>query len=193
MFSQDLLTDACTESRPLWGAAVHLVPSICSNLNLYDFCTMHLRTVKNSDFETIASWISDAAAARRWAGPLLSFPFMAAELPVALAIPGCETSSYCLVNDGHAPLGFGQHWVFQVDAVHLGRIIVDPNARGRGLGRVLCQYLIEAALDATRARAVTLRAYRDNATAVALYESLGFSEVAAESTDEVLFMRKAVS
>lgn len=154
---------------------------------------MYMRIAKISDFETISSWIPDAAAARRWAGPLLSFPFAAADLPAALAIPGCETSSLCLVNDDQAPLGFGQYWVFQVDAVHLGRIIVDPNARGRGLGRRLCQQLIEAAIEATRAKAVTLRAYRDNATAVALYESMGFSEVAAESTDEILFMRKAVS
>lgn len=154
---------------------------------------MYLRTLNNSDFETIASWIPDAAAARRWAGPLICFPFLAEDLPAALAIPGCETTSYCLIDDKQTPLGFGQHWVFQAEAVHLGRIIVDPHARGRGLGRRLCQQLIEAALNASRAKAITLRVYRTNAAAVALYESLGFSVDATESTDDILFMRKAIS
>lgn len=54
---------------------------------------------------------------------------------------------------------------------------------------MLCQQLISAALRSTSATAVTLRAYRDNFTAVELYSSLGFSEVAAESTDDVLFMK----
>ena len=45
------------------------------------------------------------------------------------------------------------------------------------------------ALNATSARAVTLRVYRDNAVAMNLYSSLGFVEVDAESTDDVLFMR----
>ncbi|XLZ69957.1 GNAT family N-acetyltransferase [Massilia sp. SR12] len=154
---------------------------------------MHLRPANGPDFETIASWIPDAAAARRWAGPLLSYPFTAADLPAALAIPGCQTSSHCLVDDYiETPLGFGQYWVFQADAVHLGRIIIAPDARGRGLGRALCQHLIEAALAGTQAKAVTLRAYRDNVAAVDLYESLGFAEVESESTNEVLFMRKAI-
>jgi len=153
---------------------------------------MHLRAATIADFEIVASWIPDAAAARRWAGPLLVYPFAASDLPAALAIPGCETASYCLVDGDQRPSGFGQHWVSQAGAVHLGRIIVAPEARGRGIGRLLCQHLIDAALHSTQATAVTLRAYRSNAGAVALYESLGFSEVASESTDEILFMRKMV-
>jgi len=73
--------------------------------------------------------------------------------------------------------------------VHLGRIIVGPEFRGRGLGRELCVQLISAALQATTATAVTLRAYKDNLAAVALYSSLGFVEVASESTDDAVFMK----
>lgn len=151
---------------------------------------MKLRPPVEPDYAEIVSWIPDAEAARRWAGPLLTFPFSAADLPAALAAPGCEASSYCLSDVDQRPLGFGQHWIFQPGAVHLGRIIVSPDARGRGVGRVLCEQLLTAAVQSSQAKAVTLRVYRDNAAAVALYASLGFCEVTAESSDQLLFMKK---
>jgi ribosomal protein S18 acetylase RimI-like enzyme len=148
-----------------------------------------LRTPSASDYAAIASWIPDAAAGLRWAGPRLPFPFTPSDLPALLAVPGGGEFSYSMIDSSANPCGFGQHWVLQHGAVHLGRIIVAPNARGRGLGRVLCQQLISASLHSTSATAVTLRAYRDNLVAVGLYSSLGFVEVAAESTKDVLFMR----
>jgi limonene-1,2-epoxide hydrolase len=45
-----------------------------------------------------------------------------------------------------------------------------------------------AAVQATGAQALTLRVYRGNAVAHALYASLGFQPVPSQSTDEVLFM-----
>ncbi|MCY0386614.1 hypothetical protein OVY01_05050 [Robbsia sp. Bb-Pol-6] len=39
---------------------------------------------------------------------------------------------------------------------------------------------------------VTLRAYRDNVVALNLYASLGFVEVSADSTEEVVFMQTRV-
>ncbi|MBI2747320.1 MAG: GNAT family N-acetyltransferase [Burkholderiales bacterium] len=148
-----------------------------------------LRTPTSDDYAVIASWVTDAAACLRWAGPRLPFPFAAADLPSLLAIPDGRDSSYCLIDEAGVVCGFGQHWVMQPDAVHLGRIIVAPSARQRGLGRALCRQLISAALHATGATSVTLRAYRDNPIAVKLYGDLGFREVAAESTEDVLFMR----
>jgi ribosomal protein S18 acetylase RimI-like enzyme len=151
---------------------------------------MLIRTTTASDYEAIASWVPDAAAGLRWAGPRLPFPFVASDLGALLATPGRRESSYSLIDDSAKPCGFGQHWVLQHGAVHLGRIIVDPNSRGRGIGRVLCQRLISAALQSTSATAVTLRVYKDNLVAMRLYSTLGFVEVAAESTDDVFFMRR---
>jgi ribosomal-protein-alanine N-acetyltransferase len=148
-----------------------------------------LRVPTNSDYAAIASWIPDAEAAVRWAGPHLSFPFGASDLPALLAVPGGGESSYSLIEGSVNLCGFGQHWVLQPGAVHLGRIIVAPDARGRGLGRELCQRLISAALKSTAAEAVTLRAYRDNVVALNLYKNLGFVEIASESTEDMLFMK----
>jgi RimJ/RimL family protein N-acetyltransferase len=148
-----------------------------------------LRAPTSADYQAIAAWIPDAQAAHRWAGPLLPFPFSAAELPALLAMPDGGKSSYCLEDGAGALRGFGQHWVIHPGAVHLGRIIVAPGMRGTGMGRALCELLISAALEATRARTVTLRVYRDNLPAVRLYQSLGFSEYDTAPGSEVLAMQ----
>jgi ribosomal protein S18 acetylase RimI-like enzyme len=148
--------------------------------------TLTLRQPHVSDYDALASWITDATACLRWAGPRVPFPFSAVELPELLRVPGGE--SYFLAEGHDAPHAFGQHWVDQPGAVHLGRIIVSPTRRGAGVGRLLCTQLMAEALRSTGASSVTLRVYRDNRTAVALYSSLGFSPVEAKSDPQVLFM-----
>lgn len=147
-----------------------------------------IRTPEPADYEVIASWVPDAESCLRWAGPRVKFPFTAVELPRLLGMAGGQ--SYCLAEGSASPLGFGQHWVLKPGAVHLGRIIVSPTARGQGLGRLLCQLLVAQAIAATGATEVTLRVFRNNTTALSLYWSLGFSAVAAESSEDVLFMRR---
>jgi [ribosomal protein S18]-alanine N-acetyltransferase len=117
----------------------------------------------------------------------MRFPFTVAELPELLAVPG--GSSHCIGEPDAGPLGFGQYRVPTAGVAHLSRIIVAPHARGRGIGKSLCTLLIAHAVAATAARAVTLRVYRDNAAAMAVYAGLGFACVDAESTDELSFMR----
>jgi [ribosomal protein S18]-alanine N-acetyltransferase len=147
-----------------------------------------LRIPEAADWQVIASWVWDAKSCLRWAGPLVPFPFTAAELPRLLAVSGGQ--SYCLAEGTASPVGFGQHRVRRPGAVHLARIIVAPAARGQGLGRLLCQLVIARAIEATSATEVTLFVFRDNIAALSLYSSLGFSAVEAESTQDGLFMRR---
>lgn len=146
-----------------------------------------LRPPQATDYEALASWIPDATACLRWAGPLIPFPLAATSLPGYLAVP--NGTSYVLADGSGMPSAFGQHWVNTPGAVHLGRIIVSPAARGTGLGRSLCQQLIAEAIRTTRAASITLRVYRDNFAALSLYSSLGFVPEEANSDNEVLFMR----
>jgi GNAT superfamily N-acetyltransferase len=75
----------------------------------------------------------------------------------------------------------------------LRRMFVAPDARRRGVGRALIVRMLEEAREAghTRLRLVTVPAF---ATAIALYESLGFEHVSPfrESTapDAVFMERK---
>jgi ribosomal protein S18 acetylase RimI-like enzyme len=150
-----------------------------------------LRTPEKADYKAIAAWISDKKACSRWAGPSVPFPFAAANLPELLAVEGC--SSYCLSDSDNRCVGFGQFWPGKQGAVHIGRIIVSPEARGNGAGRLLCEKLIAKAREATGASTVTLRVYRDNHTAHSLYSSLGFFVIESESTDDLLFMSTTVN
>jgi ribosomal protein S18 acetylase RimI-like enzyme len=114
------------------------------------------------------------------------FPFAAANLPELLAVEGC--SSYCLSDIDNHCIGFGQFWPGKQGAVHIGRIIISPETRGYGAGRLLCEKLIEKAKQSTGASTVTLRVYRANHAARPLYSSLGFSVIESESTHDLLFM-----
>lgn len=147
-----------------------------------------LRMPQPDDYAVIADWVPDAKACVRWAGPLVPFPFAAAELQQLLTVS--NASSYCLVAPGTSPFGFGQHFVVEQGSVHLGRIIVSPTARGKGIGRELCRQLIAQAIEVTAAGAVTLWVYRDNTAAIHLYSSLGFIPVESRSTEEALFMER---
>lgn len=146
-----------------------------------------LRIPIASDYDSIASWIPDATACARWAGPYLRFPFAARELPELLVVK--DARSFSMAHGDGRPLGFGQFWRRDENTVHLGRIIVSPHERWRGYGTMLCRLLMAQALQATDAQAVTLRVYRDNATAFAIYSKLGFLVVESESNADVFAMQ----
>ena len=60
-----------------------------------------------------------------------------------------------------------------VDAWHVMNIAVDPDHRGRGIARMVLERLFELTADDAR-RGYTLEVRVSNATAIALYERLGF-------------------
>jgi ribosomal protein S18 acetylase RimI-like enzyme len=70
---------------------------------------------------------------------------------------------------------------------HLARIILAPDARGQGLGTTLCELLMAEAAHSTGAGAFTLRVYRDNDPALAIYERLGFAVVPGLSDERGFF------
>ncbi len=66
------------------------------------------------------------------------------------------------------------------ESVYLYSLWLDPAARGLGLGRTLVAEAVNWAR-AQRAQRVTLRVHVQNATARAVYESLGFTLMAPET------------
>jgi ribosomal-protein-alanine N-acetyltransferase len=61
-----------------------------------------------------------------------------------------------------------------VDAWHVMNIAIDPPHRGRGIATMLLERLFEVTADDMR-RGYTLEVRVSNATAIALYERLGFT------------------
>ncbi len=148
----------------------------------------NLRPVQPSNYAIVASWPESAGATQRWAGPGVPFPLPPERFAQVLELevrPG-----WALLDEQGVCVGFGQYWMTGAGTAHLGRIIVSPLARGRGLGRLLVQSLSAQALRESGIQRLTLRVYRDNSAAVALYRDLGFQQVEASSTPELLFMQR---
>ncbi|TFZ45699.1 GNAT family N-acetyltransferase [Stenotrophomonas maltophilia] len=149
---------------------------------------LQLRPVQPSHYATVASWPESTEATQRWAGPGVPFPLPPERFAQVLEL--AKRPGWVLLDGQGQCLGFGQYWMTAAGTAHLGRIIVSPLARGRGLGRLLMQALSAQALREDGTQQLTLRVYRDNTAAVALYRDLGFQQVDASSTPELLFMRR---
>lgn len=149
--------------------------------------TEYLRPVQPPHYAAIGAWLDSAGATQRWAGPGVPYPLGSDAFAQALQLQ--QRPGWVLLDaHGHC-LGFGQHWPTTSGTLHLGRIIVSPQARGRGLGRVLMQALMAQALQSGGVERLTLRVYRDNVAAVSLYRDLGFQPLENASTPELLFMQ----
>ncbi len=131
---------------------------------------MRLRPAKKDDLRVIISWIPDAAECRRWAGPAVNFPLTPESLVQEIAFSA--NNSYCLEKAGN-PVGFGQLIHKSEQLIHAARIIIAPCERRQGYGRKLCQSLINRAAELKYSR-ISLNVYKNNPTALRLYQSLGF-------------------
>ena len=64
---------------------------------------------------------------------------------------------------------------------YIGNVIVDPHCRGRGLGRLLIEYLFDLAVERLVLPEVRISVFSDNTTALLLYAALGFSPYEIEA------------
>jgi len=83
---------------------------------------------------------------------------------------------------GNRPVGLIAAQRQSSESVYLYSLWLDPEARGRGLGRTLVAEAVGWARS-QRVRRVTLRVHVDNEAARAVYDSLGFTVSAGESGD----------
>lgn len=179
---------SATEQRPTYPSTRTCAKSHGSQrTEPYAHMTLTLRSPRIVDFETVASWISDARACSRWAGPQLRFPFSAAEL--TKLINATATNSFCLSPENGDLVGFAQYFDKGNGVVRLSRVIVSPSHRGRGFGKLLCELLMQEALKCIKVESFSLGVYRDNPAAIATYSKLGFSPVEEDSTAERLSMK----
>jgi ribosomal protein S18 acetylase RimI-like enzyme len=138
-----------------------------------------LRTATMHDFNVILGWISSPEALAYWGGPLPTWP--PDPRKTWGEIQNNDPDSFTLVDSAGTILAFGQVFKREPGAVHLGRIIVSPEQRGKGIGRILVGQLIDAGIARHQPTKVTLNVYRDNQPAVKLYKSLGFEVVSEDA------------
>jgi ribosomal protein S18 acetylase RimI-like enzyme len=142
-----------------------------------------LRPACLEDIQIVLTWVGTADLLRLWGGPALSFPPTPGT--VWSTIEATSQNSYSLINSAGQLAGFAQA-LPRGSSVHLARIIVSPSLRGQGVGRILCQKLIQIALAQHHPCDITLKVYPNNTPAFSLYQSLGFIPThEAQNTDSI--------
>lgn len=125
------------------------------------------------------AWAPDADATRLWAGPTIGFPVSPEQLWDNLHHAPGAAFVLCTDTSGEV-VGFGQVMTREDGFAHLARIIVAPAWRGQGLGRVLCEQLMQIAPTFLPVHAFSLYVYPENRRARSLYRKLGFADAREE-------------
>lgn len=147
-----------------------------------------LRHAEMADLSTVLKWVPDEKACLMWAGPQVRYP---TNMESAWKdMETTEENTFCLVTNKGDVVGLGQGLSRDTNVVHLARIIVDPDKRGRGYGRELCLRLMEVSEKQRPVRRFTLNVYETNKTTISLYRSLGFTEHQQQDFKGVLSMSR---
>ncbi|MGI5330528.1 GNAT family N-acetyltransferase [Actinomadura nitritigenes] len=137
-----------------------------------------MRAFAEADAPALVSWVDGPATLVMWSGPSgFTWPLDRAQLArySAKAGPGLRIWTF---TDEENPAEPVAHASLAVDpqgrTARLGRVLVDPAQRGRGLGAALVRAVQRVAFDEVGVHRLGLGVFAHNGTAIALYERLGF-------------------
>jgi RimJ/RimL family protein N-acetyltransferase len=86
-----------------------------------------------------------------------------------------------VILDGGGVAGFANFYVREPGGTcAIGNVVVDPTARGRGIGRYLIETMAAKALRDHAAREVKISCFNGNVAGLLLYAKLGFVPYAVE-------------
>ena len=126
------------------------------------------------------SWFSNEVELKQWSGPNFRYPFNLSTFTEDLKIS--PTNSFSLVSEEDELLGFGQYYQ-RLGKCHLGRLVVNPKCRGKGL---ITDLIKGISLQGTKALSVTacsLFVLAHNKSAIKAYQKAGF--ILADYPDEI--------
>ncbi|GJM13199.1 MAG: hypothetical protein DHS20C12_16020 [Pseudohongiella sp.] len=118
----------------------------------------------------IMSWISSEQETVDWAGPDFRYPFDAGSFAEDLKLESLR--SFSLVDRGEF-LAFGQYYL-RIGRCHLARLIVKPDARGRGIANRLLSLLCDEGTRVLEVEECSLFVKADNENAIKAYSGFGF-------------------
>ncbi|MEC4576311.1 GNAT family N-acetyltransferase [Streptomyces virginiae] len=124
-----------------------------------------------ADAATLRGWLSGPTDLMTWAGPNFRWPLDDAQLTAYAAEPGRRT--WTGVSPDGTPLGH----VSLADG-RLGRVLIAPGARGRGLGERLVSLAVRVGFDELDLPEIGLGVWTHNTAALRIYEKLGFRTTA---------------
>jgi [ribosomal protein S18]-alanine N-acetyltransferase len=128
--------------------------------------------------ELVASWASgDEAVVRAWIS--VESADVPADVVAGWAADDDVEAFLFTESDGGAPVAYGELWLDHEDQdLELARLLVAPERRGKGIGRVFVRALVEHARRThPELPLVLLRVFPDNTRAIRAYGAAGFVDV----------------
>ena len=131
-------------------------------------------------FDPLIAWSPDARFLLQWAGAKLTYPLTREQLAKLVTEAGGSGSTarlYAALNGrdhelvGHGELG----WLDRENgSAKLMRIVLAPEARGRGLGEALVRELVRVGFEELGLNRLDLHVFPFNGQAIRCYERVGF-------------------
>ncbi len=138
-----------------------------------------LREAIAADIDDLMRWFPLYDDVHVWGGPSFRFPFTRETF--FKDIHWEKMASFCLCDPSGRFVAFGQ--LYERDSrIHLARLVVITDMRGRGVGRRLIEMLMTAGQSIFPGDEYSLFVFRENTLAYKCYKSLGF-EVADYPSD----------
>ncbi len=146
--------------------------------------SIELQPFGERDFDELISAVPDAGFLLQWAGPQYVYPLDRRQLEETLAKTEGDSPSalvYKAVLAGTAgafPVTVGHVQLLDIDRQYkscvLGRVLIFPKHRGKGLGRAMVGAAVREAFDTLGLREMTLAVFDFNERAVRTYRGHGF-------------------
>jgi RimJ/RimL family protein N-acetyltransferase len=134
---------------------------------------IRIRPYIESDEKTIISWCTNEDVFYKWtAGILGEYPISAEKFKKT-----GEAMRFTALDEKEV-VGFFtmRNPKDNLDELRFGFVIVDPEKRGKGIGKEMLKLGLDFAFDIYKAKKVTLGVFENNFPARACYKSIGFTE-----------------
>ena len=137
---------------------------------------IELRDFVAGDGDLIREWIRSPEELLLWAGPTFQWPLdedQLAAYETESAGPSRQTWTATNPSTGD-PVGHASINLADPDVARMGRILIDPDRRGHGLGNALVRAVLSHALSEMSIARIDLGVFAHNTPAVRLYQRHGF-------------------
>lgn len=121
--------------------------------------------------EPLTSWFQDEVSLAKWSGPGFRYPFT--EDTFFQDLNTEKLASFCLLSEQGEFVAFGQFYN-RLDRIHLARLVVNPDFRGKGVATRLIDHLISQGNKQLQLNSASLFVLSDNLSAITAYEKSGF-------------------
>ncbi|NHZ86754.1 MAG: GNAT family N-acetyltransferase [Planctomycetia bacterium] len=137
-----------------------------------------LEKFTREDIPQLISWIPDAKTLLIWSGSGYDWPIDRDQLEQTLLKANNSNSKYLLLKFLLDKSVVGYIELRKLDSdektARIGRVIIDPNMRGKGLGKEIINTVKEYARKTLDLQSLTLGVFSFNQNAISLYEKTGF-------------------